>query len=111
MVNLNEKRSREPAMSGSTASSSLPCAIILAAGVGGRLGSAAPKVLLEFGGKSLLERHLEALHANGVDDIAITVGHRPDLIRAELCRQGALDRVALVENPRYREGSVVSLAV
>ncbi|HUK61201.1 MAG TPA: phosphocholine cytidylyltransferase family protein [Stellaceae bacterium] len=92
-------------------SSSGPSAIILAAGVGRRLGVAAPKVLLSFGGKTLLERHLAALRANGIDDIAITVGHRPDLIRAELSGLGALDRVTLVENPRYREGSVVSLAV
>jgi choline kinase len=99
-------------MSGSTMlSSSLPHAIILAAGVGRRLGNEAPKVLLDFEGKTLLERHLAALHANGVGDIAVTVGHRGDLIRAELGRLGALDRVALVENPRYREGSVVSLAV
>jgi len=98
-------------MSGLTESSSVPSAIILAAGVGRRLGNTAPKVLLDFGGKSLLERHLVALHDNGVEDIAITVGHRPDLIRAELSRLGALDRVALVENTRFREGSIVSLAV
>lgn len=99
-------------MSGSTASSSsMPTVIILAAGVGHRLGRAAPKVLLDCGGKSLLERHLAALHANGLDDIAITVGHLPELIRAELHRLGAIDSVALVENPRYREGSIVSLAV
>jgi choline kinase len=66
---------------------------------------------LDFEGKTLLERHLAALRGNGVDDIAITVGHRPDLIRAELRRLGALDRVTLIDNPRYREGSVVSLAV
>src|SRR5262249_1900155 len=52
-----------------------------------------------------------ALHANGVGDVAVTVGHRADLIRAELSRLGACDRVVLVENPRYREGSVISLAV
>jgi choline kinase len=103
---------RSPRVSGSTAaSSSLPSAIILAAGVGRRLGHAVPKVLLEFGGKSLLERHLTALHANNVRNVAVTVGHRPDLIRAELKRLGVLHRVALVENPRYREGSIVSLAV
>jgi choline kinase len=87
------------------------CAIILAAGVGRRLGNMAPKVLLDFAGKTLLERHIAALHANGVRDVAITVGHRADLIRNELSRIGVLERVALVENPRYREGSVVSLAV
>jgi choline kinase len=99
-------------MSGSTeSSSSLPRVIILAAGVGRRLGNAAPKVLLDFEGKTLLERHLAALHANDVGDISVTVGHRSDLIRTELSRLGALHRVSLVENPRYREGSVVSLAV
>jgi choline kinase len=86
-------------------------AIILAAGIGRRLGNSAPKVLLDFDGKTLLARHIAALHAQGVRDIAITVGHRPDLIRDELGRIGALDGVALIENPRYREGSVVSLAV
>jgi choline kinase len=93
------------------ASSSWPSAIILAAGVGCRLGRAVPKVLLEFAGKSLLERHLSALDANNVRNVAITVGHRADLIRAELRRLGVLDRVALIENTRYHEGSVVSLAV
>ena len=48
-------------------------AIMLAAGVGARLGAgaeAAPKVLLEFGGTSRLRRHLEILRAAGVRDIA-----------------------------------------
>jgi len=109
---VSYREDRCPRVSGLTAASlSLPSAIILAAGVGRRLGHGVPKVLLKFGGKSLLERHLTALHANNVRNIAITVGHRPDLIRAELRRLGVLDRVALIENPRYREGSVVSLAV
>ena len=84
-------------------------AIILAAGVGRRLGAAGddrPKVLLEFGGRTLLDRHLEALRAHGVEDISITVGHRRELIEAALARH---DGVELVENPRYREGSLVSL--
>jgi 2-aminoethylphosphonate-pyruvate transaminase len=108
---VSYREDRCPRVSGSTAASSLPSAIILAAGVGRRLGHGVPKVLLKFGGKSLLERHLTALDANNVRNVAITVGYRPDLIRAELKRLGVLDRVALVENPRYREGSIVSLAV
>ena len=87
-------------------------AIILAAGVGRRLGGAAgdaPKILLEFGGRTLLERHLEALRAHGVTDVSVTVGHRRELIEGELRRLGARDRVELVDNPRYREGSLVSL--
>jgi choline kinase len=86
-------------------------AIILAAGVGRRLGRAGPKITLEFGGKSLLERHIAALHASGVTDIAITVGHRADLVRNELMRMDVLQRVTLIDNPRYREGSMVSLWV
>ncbi|HEX7970116.1 MAG TPA: phosphocholine cytidylyltransferase family protein [Stellaceae bacterium] len=97
------------AMQRSTAPPGKIAAVILAAGVGRRLGNTAPKVTLEFGGKTLLERHIAALNANGVTDIAITVGHRADLIRSELARIGVIDRVMLIENPRYREGSVVSL--
>jgi choline kinase len=86
-------------------------AIILAAGVGRRLGAAdgKPKILLEFGGKSLLQRHIEALHANGVTDIALTVGHQAESIRAALKRLDYSSRVACIENPNYREGSLVSL--
>lgn len=89
-----------------------PYAVILAAGVGRRLGNAAddrPKVLLEFGGRTLLERHLEALRACGVEEVSITVGHRRELIEAEVARLGQSDRVRFVHNPRYREGSLVSL--
>lgn len=87
-------------------------AIILAAGVGRRLGDAAtnkPKVLLEFGGKTLLEQHLAALHANGVTDVSITVGYEGDMIRNVVSRLGFDGRIRFVENPRYREGSLVSL--
>ena len=86
-------------------------AIILAAGVGRRLGAinGIPKSLLEFGGRTLLARHLDALRAHGVTDVSITVGHRRELVEAEVRRLGWPDRVSLVDNPRYREGSLVSL--
>ena len=63
-------------------------AVILAAGVGARLGADAdnlPKALLSFGGKSLLARHVEILAAAGVDEIAIGVGYRADRIEAVRC--------------------------
>jgi choline kinase len=86
-------------------------AVILAAGIGRRLGAAdnRPKVLLEFGGRSLLERHLEALRACGIRDVSITVGHQRELVEAEVARLGWGDRVGFVFNPDYREGSMVSL--
>ncbi|MHB8286344.1 MAG: phosphocholine cytidylyltransferase family protein [Caulobacteraceae bacterium] len=87
------------------------CAIILAAGVGRRLASShqGPKCLLQVGEKTLLQRLLEALERNGVRDISITVGHEQAAIRAEVARLGFDDRVTFVKNPRYREGSLVSL--
>lgn len=86
--------------------------ILLVAGVGRRLNGAAegPKVLLEFGGRTLLDRHLEALRANGLEDVHLTVGFEADQIRAELNRLGRND-VQLTENPDYTLGSLVSFHV
>ena len=87
-------------------------ALILAAGVGRRLGEAAggrPKALLTFGGKTLLRRHVELLAAAGVDEVVIGVGHRAAAIEAELARIGSERPIRSVHNPRYREGSVVTL--
>lgn len=85
--------------------------ILLAAGIGRRLDGAAagPKVLLKFGGQTLLERHLNALHAHGIEDIALTVGYERESIAAELDRLGLGDRVRLIDNPDFRLGSLVSL--
>ena len=87
-------------------------ALILAAGVGARLGDVAdnrPKALLEFGGKSLLRRHVEILGAAGIDDIVVGVGYRADLIAAELAALGPGSRPRTIANPRFREGSIVTL--
>lgn len=86
--------------------------ILLVAGVGRRLNGAAegPKVLLQFGERTLLDRHLEALRANGLDDVHLTVGYEADQIRAELARLGR-DDVTLTHNPDYRQGSLVSFWV
>jgi choline kinase len=88
-------------------------AIILAAGVGRRLGAdqTEPKILLEFGGESLLSRHLSALGRHGIEHVAITVGYRQDLITAEVGRLGWPGHVRFVQNPDYRRGSLLSLAV
>jgi choline kinase len=87
-------------------------AIIFAAGVGDRLGApwkAAPKALLRFGGATLLRRHLAILEDAGVEEIVIGVGYRADLIEAELDAIGSGANVRTVVNPRYREGSVVTV--
>jgi choline kinase len=91
-------------------------AVILAAGIGERLGSGPdhrPKALLRFGGKSLLARHIEILRRGGVREAVIATGYRADLIEAELAAIGAEDGAGgfarCVLNPDYREGSIVSL--
>jgi choline kinase len=91
------------------ATATAPRAIILAAGVGRRLNAgrdASPKALLAFGGRSLLSRHVGILHGCGVDDVAVVIGFEADRVRVEAA---AGPCVRLLENPDYRDGSVVSL--
>ncbi|MCY0387943.1 NTP transferase domain-containing protein [Robbsia sp. Bb-Pol-6] len=89
-------------------------AVILAAGVGQRLQLAAdapaPKCLLRFDGRTLLERHLRLLRAVGVEDVVIVVGYEHQQIADELDRLDWTPRPTLILNPQYRQGSVVSVA-
>ncbi len=58
-------------------------AVILAAGMGTRLGEHAngnPKCLLEVGGSTLLERSLTNLSKGGITDVVIILGFRGDSI-------------------------------
>ena len=87
--------------------------ILLVAGMGRRLADAVsgPRVLLDFGGQTLLEHHLRTLLAYGIEDIALTVGYQSDAIRREVARLGLIDRVHMLENPDFPVGSLVSLWV
>ncbi|MBE7212718.1 MAG: phosphocholine cytidylyltransferase family protein [Gluconacetobacter diazotrophicus] len=88
-----------------------PAVLMLAAGRGKRLGADAPerpKVLIPFGGRTLLERHLERLDRAGAGPVTLVVGYQAAQIAAELDRLGRRD-VRLLENPDWHEGSVVSL--
>ena len=85
-------------------------AILLAAGVGKRMGpSALPKCLMQVGGRSLLRRTLEALRAAGIRQVVVVVGYRAAEIVAEGRAHAAGIRLTFVENPRYREGAILSL--
>lgn len=87
-------------------------ALILAAGVGRRLGtmqSGAPKAMLDVGGGSLMARHVAILHRAGVRSITVVVGYAAGCLRSELAATGASPPVQVIENPDFREGSVVSL--
>lgn len=81
-------------------------AIILSAGQGSRLGhltSDRPKCLIEFNGRSLLDRQLDTLAVNGVDEAVVVTGFRDDQIeRALEKRIGIGPRVRTVYNPFYK---------
>ncbi len=88
-------------------------AIILAAGRGSRLAEynpeGLPKCLLELGGKSLLQRHLEQLLALGVAQVDLVVGYEADRIVDHVGSLAQRPPVAFRFNPRYEQGSVISL--
>ena len=86
-----------------------PVAIILAAGVGRRFGSALedrPKALLEVSGQTLLERLLEQLRNSGVSEIVVVVGYGGHHIEKVVANQ---PDVVILQNPEYRRGAIRSL--
>ena len=56
-------------------------ALILAAGIGKRLKTNIPKILLKIGSKTLLERHLENLLSLGVKNIGIVIGFKSNYLQ------------------------------
>lgn len=93
--------------------------IMLAAGIGRRLhgddNNQLPKALLQYGGKTLLARHMECLFGNGIDELVMVVGHRKEdlLAEVEAVREslGApKDFVRSIFNPRYKESALISLS-
>ncbi len=87
-------------------------AIILAAGIGKRLGEISggkPKCLLEFNGISLLHRHVTLLTQLGISNILIVTGYRQDDVITELDKISATAGIKTVFNPDYESGSVISL--
>ena len=88
-------------------------AILLAAGRGLRLQQDGPdqlpKCLLEFGGVSLLERHLRLLQAVGVAEVVLALGFRHDLVVARLEHLANVPRPEILLNERFELGSVLTL--
>jgi choline kinase len=88
-------------------------AIILAAGRGSRLqqaqGQQLPKCLLQFGGMTLVQRHLHLLKRAGIDEIVLALGFRHELVEAELDRLAWRPRPEIVLNERFELGSVLTV--
>ncbi len=87
--------------------------VMLAAGIGARLGFTATeppaKVLLRFGGKSLLQFHIEILKRYGIEELVLGVGHHHQDIEREIAALGAQEFVRTVFNEDYDEGNIVTL--
>ncbi len=77
-------------------------AIIVAAGPGSRLRpltNEKPKCLLEISGKTILQRALDALRANGINRIAVVRGYQGHLIN--------YPSVTYYENPNFRQNNIL----
>src|SRR3954454_10786971 len=74
-------------------------AIILSAGQGSRLGHLVddrPKCLIDFNGRSLLDRQLDTLEANAVHEAVVVTGFHDDRIEEALAERSAGPRVRTI---------------
>jgi len=79
------------------------CAVVLAAGLSSRMG--AQKLLLPFGGKTVISHIVEKILASNVDEVYVVAGHQADRTSTEL---SGLD-VSIVNNPNYESGMLSSV--
>lgn len=79
------------------------CAIVLAAGESRRMGS--QKLLLPFGGKTVIAHVVDELLRSALDAVYVVVGHEGNRISEELSRRP----VTIVTNPDYKLGMLSSV--
>jgi choline kinase len=80
-------------------------AIILSAGQGSRLGHLVddrPKCLIDFNGRSLLDRQLDTLEANGVREAVVVTGFHDELVGDAIARRSGGPKVRTIFNPFYK---------
>src|SRR5438046_213717 len=79
--------------------------IILSAGQGSRLGHLVddkPKCLIDFNGRTLLDRQLDTLEANGVHEAVVVTGFHDELVGQAIARRSAGLVVRTIFNPFYK---------
>ena len=80
-------------------------AIILSAGQGSRLGHLVddrPKCLIDFNGRSLLDRQLDTLAANGIAEAVVVTGFHDELVSQAVEARSGGSRVTTVFNPFFK---------
>ena len=79
------------------------CALVLAAGQSKRMG--VQKVLLPFGGKTVISHIVAQLIASSVNEVYVVVGCQSKRVSTELSGQP----VSIVDNPDYKSGMLSSV--
>jgi choline kinase len=80
-------------------------AIILSAGQGSRLGHMVddrPKCLIDFNGRTLLDRQLDTLEANGIEEAVVVTGFHDELVNDAIERRTLGANVRTIYNPFYK---------
>ena len=89
-------------------------AVILAAGMGTRLKpltNKIPKALIEIDGKTLLERSLNSLDKNGINEAIIVVGFYGEAIKKRFGNKYKKINITYIENKEYKKtGSMYSFS-
>ncbi len=85
-------------------------AVILAAGLGTRMGSTIPKPLLKVAGREILYRNLKILSDLGVDEFVVVVGRKGKMIEDFLRRHGFKYKLVWNEHPERGNGYSFYLA-
>lgn len=78
-------------------------ALIIAAGLGSRLKKHTenlPKCMLDFGGKTLLQRQIDSYKKNGIEDISLIRGYKKEKINYK--------GIKYFENPDYRNNNILN---
>ena len=79
------------------------CAVVLAAGESQRMGS--QKLLLPFGGKTVIGHVVDELRGSDIEAVYVVVGHQGKRISDELSGRA----VTIVTNPDYKRGMLSSV--
>lgn len=85
-----------------------PLAVVLAAGLGTRMKSELPKVLVPVLGRPMIDYVLEALRQAGIRQVIVVVGYRAELVQGHLAGQEGLSFV--VQHERLGTGHAVKMA-
>ena len=79
------------------------CAVVLAAGESRRMG--AQKLLLPFGGVTVIEHIVDQLLNSAIDKVFVITGHEGDRIADQISKRA----VSVVKNPDYQKGMLSSV--